>query len=176
MSQKRSPKGRSPKGRSKKVTISDIKPKISEETTEVKSYKMEKFTYVFLCLTMFFIGLYVMAAIFDDIYNDDIEGTTRSTVFICNAVAGFLALLLLLLVHYNLPLSRIGFLVRLALALGLGATVVVSATQMKNLLSDDTTTRTSEETTQFVLSVLGVFFGGISSLFIIVEMFMRRYS
>lgn len=174
--EKKRSRSRSPtkKTRKSRIDISDVRRELSEDSRPVKIYKMERLINVLSYVAVFFLALYVTAGVFDDLYKEQYE-VTKSNIFISNVIAISLLAALLLIRHYN-PGDTTGlFVTQIMMAAGIAAAVIVSSYYMKDLLEDTDTVSSTEDTTQYILSLLGIIFSGLCALLIMVNVIMARY-
>ena len=174
--EKKRSRSRSPtkKTRKPKINISDVRKELSDDSRSVKIYKMEKFINIFSYVAVFFLALYTTAGVFDDLYREQYV-VTKSNIFISNVIALSLLAILLLIRHYNPGDTVALFVVQITISLGVASAVIVSAYYMKDLLEDTDTVSSTEDTTQYILSLLGIIFSGICALLVMVNVIMARY-
>lgn len=138
---------------SKKVSNrSRSRSKIDLKDQGLGSQETSKMVYYGAILAIIFLAIYVVLAVGDAIYNQDTE-VVKSNIFIFNLVA--LILLAVVLFMEKFTDSNILY-VKLILLLGVLGVATGSAVELHKLLESNGTDR--EDTTQFVISVIGLVF------------------
>ena len=128
---------------------------------EFSDYKTANMTYYGLVLAIIFMSVYVIFAISDGLYNQTTD-VLKSSVFVFNVVA--LILLIMVLFMERFSGKRVSY-VRIVLVLGVVGICIASSVELHKLLEATGTDR--EDTTQFVISVIGLFFAFMSSFAIL---------
>ena len=102
-------------------------------------------------LAAIFIGTYLVAGVFDSLYNDN-TGKVDSDLFILNAVNLVLVIVILFMSTYGNKFDTIKLLFGMAL-IGVGIAI---CTELKKLLTGGVQSQVKEDTTQFVLALIAV--------------------
>ncbi len=116
------------------------------------SQETPKIVYYGLILAIIFMSVYVVLAIGDAIYNQQTD-VVKSSIFILNLVVLILLVVVLFMEKFS---GRKVTYVKLVLLLGVLGVATGSAIELHKLL--DATGTDREDTTQFVLSVIGLVF------------------
>jgi len=110
--------------------------------------------YYGLVLAIIFMSVYVVLAISDGIYNEN-TAILKSNVFILN----LLVLILLIVTLFMEKMSGKGVTyARVAVLIGILGLSIGSAVELRNLVEANVADTDREDTTQFVISVIGLLF------------------
>lgn len=126
--------------------------------------KTATLVYYGLILAIIFMSVYVILAVTDGIYNTNTD-VVKSNVFILNLVA--LVLLIMTLFMERLTGKKVAY-VRIVVLLGVLGVSVGSAIELRTLLDDSATDNDREDTTQFVVAVIGLVFTFMSAFAILI--------
>ena len=147
---------------------------VSVETTKRKMDNVERMSYISLWLAVLFFSIYILACVFDDLYNTT-QDATKSNVFIYVVIAFVLAVCLIITIYYDPSENSNGYYLKLLLSAGLLAFIGLSSHELRHLLDTSDTGKDKEDATQFILAVIALIFGFFGSASILINVLMRRY-
>lgn len=144
------------------------------ESTKKRMQNVERMSYIGLWLAVLFFSIYILASVFDDLYNSK-HDVTQSHLFVYNVIAFALAICLIITIYYDPTETGNGFYLKLGFSAALLVMVGLSSHEMRHLLDTSITGEDKEEATQFILSVIAVVFSFFGGAAIMINMLMRKY-
>ena len=144
------------------------------ETLRKKMENVEKIAYVSLWMSILFFSIYVIFCISDDLYNNRDE-TTRSKGFLYNVIALLFSIGLVITLYYDPSETGNGFYLKMALSAVVLVFVGLAGHELRHNLDASASGFEKEESSQFILSVIGLTFALIGGFAVFLNVAMRKY-